>query len=52
MHGSSTGFEQVKVSDKLKTGSHVPMRFMDNDKALSNFNKENNIFLFGNSSLK
>lgn len=44
-------FESVIVSDKLKSGSHAAVRFMDKDKASSNANK-NNIFLFGNSSRK
>lgn len=50
--GSAMGYEQVKISENLKSGSHAAVRFMDNDKVLSKANKENNIFLFGNSSLK
>lgn len=50
--GSSMGFEQVIVSDKLKSKSHATVRFMDKDKVLSNAKKEKDIFLFGNFSRK
>lgn len=49
---SGMGFEKVALSSKLKNGSHAAVCFQEKDKVSQIANKENDIFLFGNSSLK
>lgn len=46
------GFEPVIILGKLNKDSHLAVRFMGNDSTKSNGNKENTIFLFGNSNTK
>lgn len=43
-------FEQIATSGKLQKGSHIVVKFINKETPAGNKNKENSIFLFGNSN--
>lgn len=44
-------FEYIKISDKLSTGSHSTIKFLEGTNIARNDDKENAVFLFGSTAI-